>query len=77
MARIDAEDFAPRIRVPTLMVSAGDERVVSLGAVERFASRFKVGHLIVLPGARHEILQEQEQYREQFFAAFDAFVPGV
>jgi lysophospholipase len=60
MARIDAEDFAPRIRVPTLMVSAGDERVVSLGAVERFASRFKVGHLIVLPGARHEILKEQD-----------------
>jgi lysophospholipase len=28
-------------------------------------------------GSRHEILQERDSIREQFWAAFDAFVPGV
>ena len=31
---------------------------------------------IVIPGARHEILMEREAIREQFWAAFDAFIPG-
>jgi lysophospholipase len=77
IARIDAEDFAPRIRVPGLIVAGGNDRIVSLAAIERFASRFKVGHLIVIAGARHELLQEREPLREQLLAAFDAFVPGT
>jgi lysophospholipase len=28
-------------------------------------------------GSRHEILQERDSIREQFWAAFDAFIPGV
>ncbi|TIM62928.1 MAG: alpha/beta hydrolase, partial [Mesorhizobium sp.] len=35
-----------------------------------------LGSLLVIDGARHEILQETDFYREQFFAAFDAFIPG-
>ena len=35
------------------------------------------GARIILPRARHGILQEQDQYRNQFWAAFDAFVPGT
>lgn len=74
--RIDAEEFAPRIRVPTLLMAAGADEIVSVAAAERFASRFKVGHLIVVPAARHELLQERDGIREQVLAAFDAFVPG-
>jgi lysophospholipase len=33
-------------------------------------------HLVVV-GAQHEILMEQDRYRGQFWAAFDAFVPGT
>ena len=33
-------------------------------------------HLIV-PGARHELLMEQDRFRTQALAAFDAFVPGT
>ena len=33
-------------------------------------------HLIVA-GARHELMMEQDRYRAQFWAAFDAFVPGT
>ena len=35
------------------------------------------GSHVIVPGARHEILQEQDLYRKQFWAAFDAFVPGT
>ena len=33
-------------------------------------------HLVVV-GAQHELLMEQDRYRAQFWAAFDAFVPGT
>ena len=31
----------------------------------------------MIDGARHEILQEADIYREQLLAAFDAFIPGT
>ena len=46
-------------------------------ATERFATRLKAGRLIVLPQGEHEILQERDAIREQFWAAFDAFIPGT
>ena len=75
--RIDSEKFAPRVRVPVLMLSANDDRIVSNRAVETLATRLKVGSQIVLRGSRHEIMQERDDIREQFWAAFDAFVGDV
>jgi lysophospholipase len=77
MARLKDEKYAPRIRIPSLLVAAGDDRVVSSKAIEDLASRLRAGSQIVLRGSRHEILQERDAIREQFWAAFDAFVPGV
>jgi lysophospholipase len=71
----DAE-YPRRIFTPTLVLGAGEDRVVSLLALERFATRLKVGRLIVIPDSRHEILMERDHIREQFWAAFDAFIPG-
>ena len=34
------------------------------------------GSVLMIDGARHEILQEADVYREQLLAAFDAYVPG-
>jgi lysophospholipase len=65
------------VRVPTLVVAAGADPVCATPAIERFAARLKVGHAIVLPGARHEILMENDETRRQFWAAFDAFIPGT
>ena len=46
-------------------------------AIERFAARLPAGSHRLIEGARHEILQEQDSCRAQFWAAFDAFVPGA
>ena len=69
-------EFPRRTTVPTLIVAGADDHVVSIPAIARFANRLKAGRLIQLPGARHEILQETDAIRAQFWAAFDAFVPG-
>jgi lysophospholipase len=58
------------------MVACGADAVVSTPAVERYAARLRAGSLITIDGARHEVLQEADIYREQFLAAFDAFIPG-
>lgn len=76
MARLNAPGAARQIRVPTLILAAGLDPVVSTPAVERFAARLKTGAAIVLPAARHEILMETDAIRAQFWAAFDAFIPG-
>ncbi|MDQ2081227.1 alpha/beta hydrolase [Xanthobacteraceae bacterium Astr-EGSB] len=69
--------FPARIRHPILIVAAGRDLLVSTPAIEEFAIRLRAGAHLVISGARHEILMEQDYYRQQFWAAFDAFVPGT
>jgi lysophospholipase len=69
--------YAARIRQPMLLVAAGRDEVVSTAATETFGMNLMAGLHLILPGAKHEILQEQDQFRAQFWAAFDAFVPGT
>ncbi|MEJ0096835.1 MAG: alpha/beta hydrolase [Bauldia sp.] len=69
-------DFAAAIKVPSLLVVGALDHVVSVVAVERFVSDMRTGGQVVIPGGRHELLMERDPLREQFFAAFDAFIPG-
>lgn len=70
-------EFIAKIAIPTLIVAAGADEVVSTKAVAEYAERMRLGSLVLIPGARHELLQEADIYREQFLAAFFAFVPGT
>ena len=36
----------------------------------------RAGTQVVVAGARHELMMERDVVREQFWAAFDAFIPG-
>lgn len=76
MALINSPDFATSVKVPTLIIAAGNDQVVSLRAIENFASRLRLGSHVLIPGARHEIMQERNSLRDQFWAAFDAYIPG-
>ena len=76
MDRLAQPSAAREVRVPTLIIAAGADPVVSTPAIERFAARLKTGQALVLPRARHEILMESDEIRAQFWAAFDAFIPG-
>ena len=67
-------EFAPRIRVPLLLVASSQDRIVSSPAIEQFSRRLKIGAYVALNGARHEILQETDDVRQGFWAAFDAYL---
>jgi lysophospholipase len=77
MAEFANPAFPARMRQPMLMVACGRDRLVSTPAIEDFGSRLRVGSHLILPGAMHEVLMEQDPFREQFWAAFDAYVPGT
>ncbi|MGH6671734.1 MAG: alpha/beta fold hydrolase [Xanthobacteraceae bacterium] len=77
MRAIRERGYASRIRQPILIVSAGLDVVVSNAAIEEFASQLRTGSHLVVIGAKHELLMEQDRLRAQFWAAFDAFVPGM
>jgi lysophospholipase len=68
--------FQSSIQIPVLILAAGNDQVVSTPAIERYVERLRAGALITIDGAKHEIMQEKDAYREQFLAAFDAFIPG-
>jgi lysophospholipase len=69
--------YPSQIRQPILMLAASNDEVVSTSAIEEFAYHLRAGSHLVIAGSKHEILQEQDRYRAQFWAAFDAFVPGT
>ncbi|MFZ2155173.1 MAG: alpha/beta hydrolase [Bradyrhizobium sp.] len=72
-----AADYPLQIRQPILMLAASNDSIVSTAAIEEFAYHLRAGSHLVIAGSKHEILQEQDRYRAQFWAAFDAFVPGT
>lgn len=74
IARLTAPDYPLRVQVPLLLFAAGMDRIVSTTAVEEFGLRLKVGTHVLLPQARHEILQETAGVRKDFWAAFDGYM---
>ncbi|WP_029004130.1 alpha/beta fold hydrolase [Azorhizobium doebereinerae] len=76
MDALKSPEVVRQIRQPLLMIAAGDERVVCNVAIEHVASRLIAGAYVTVPAARHEMLMEQDIFRAQFWAAFDAFIPG-
>ncbi|WP_375413973.1 alpha/beta hydrolase [uncultured Bradyrhizobium sp.] len=72
-----ASNYPSEIRQPILMMAASHDTIVSTAAIEEFAYHLRAGSHLVIAGSKHEILQEQDRFRAQFWAAFDAFVPGT
>lgn len=67
-------DFMATVTVPVLMIAAGVDTVVSTPAIEHYARRLRSGWALTVDGAKHELLQERDVYREQFLAAMEAFI---
>jgi len=74
MTELQQMDFPESMKVPVLFVSASGDRVVSNEAITRLAERMRSASRVVIRGARHEIMMERDDLREQFWAAFDAFI---
>ena len=77
MRELAEPSYPMKIRQPILVVAAGQDQIVSTPAIDEFAIRLRAGRHLIVPGARHELLMEQDRFRLQVLAAFDAFVPGT
>ena len=76
MAALAADEFVRRAEIPTLFVMPGADRVVDIRAAERLVARLRASGIVTIRNARHEILMERDSLRQQFWSAFDAFIPG-
>lgn len=76
MRAMQRPSYGLTLRVPVLILGAGDDTIVSTRAAEALATRLRGTDCITIPGARHEILMERDIYRRQAWAALDRFLPG-
>ena len=65
--------YVEKISTPILIVSAGDDRIVSLSAHKHINDRLENCNHMEIPGARHEILMETDTLRASFWNIFDSF----
>ena len=59
---------------PTMIVAAGQDRVVDTAATREFVGRVPGFTFLTIDDSRHEILMENNMIRAKFFAAFDTFL---
>jgi len=64
---------ADKLKIPSLIVAAGSDPIVEPRSNREFAEKSGATYAVV-PGALHELFLERDEYREQFFSAFDSFL---
>lgn len=69
-------EFLLEFGVPSLVIGAGRDEIVSTHATEELCRNCPGMRFLEIRGSHHEIMMERDPYREQFWAAFDAFIPG-
>lgn len=72
--RLLRTDFPERIGTPILMVSAGEDRIVSNRVQGHIKTRIPQCRLVTLENAKHEILVENDSIRKRFWKIFDDFL---
>ncbi|WP_428407784.1 alpha/beta hydrolase [Hyphococcus sp.] len=73
-AKIHAPGALSGVKVPVLIVSAGNEQQIDGGDHKTIADGSDMISLEVIPGALHEIMMERDSIRALYFKAFDDFV---
>jgi lysophospholipase len=71
---LNALNRKTRLGCPLLLVTPSNEWVVDANAARHFAARMLGVSFMQIRGARHEILMERNEFREQFWAAFESFI---
>ena len=73
-AAITVPRFLDNVKIPVLLALASEDRIVDNKAIRVTAARLPNATLLEIEGAHHEILMEDDVYREQFLTAFDKMV---
>lgn len=77
IAILNEPAYAQAIRTPVLLVSASGDRVVSNKAQKALRREMPNCRLETIEGARHEILIERDELRDQFWRLFNDFILGT
>ncbi len=77
IALLRSAGFAESLHIPVLISSASQDMVVSNEAQQDFGRRLPNVQVVMVEGARHEVLMETDDKRQQFWAAFDEFAADV
>ncbi len=64
---------ASQLKIPGLIVAAGGDPIVDPASNRDFAAAAGINFKVV-PGALHEVFLERDEFRDQFFDAFDDFL---
>lgn len=64
---------ARQLKIPGLIVAAGGDPIVDPASNSKFAHMAGIDFKVV-PGALHEVFMEKDEFRDQFFESFDAFL---
>ncbi|HEY8963203.1 MAG TPA: alpha/beta hydrolase [Alphaproteobacteria bacterium] len=72
--RTNRPAYLKSITTPILITLAGIEKVVSNAATRRLTAHLPKVEIVEISGALHEVLMERDQFRDQFWHAFDGFV---
>ena len=77
MAAKQAIQQTRQIKIPLLLIQAGEEKIVSNDAQVKFINKLKKTNsdclFKVIEGSRHEVLFEQDEYRNQTLDAINQF----
>lgn len=65
------------VQMPVLMLMAGSDRLVSNRAIRAAAARLPLVRQFLIKGAYHELLREEDRYRQPALTAIDAFLDDV
>ncbi|MBE4607563.1 alpha/beta fold hydrolase [Vibrio navarrensis] len=78
MATKQCLQMTRQLKIPVLLLQAGDDRIVSNQAQNQFYKKLcktnKNSQMITIDGAQHELLFEQDQYRNQALDALFRFL---
>lgn len=71
--RVSKQSYLEQINIPTIILGGSNDGIVPFEEFEDMSNKFRAGQLIPLYGARHEILHEEDIFREPALAAILAF----
>ncbi|MEO1151590.1 MAG: alpha/beta hydrolase [Pseudomonadota bacterium] len=71
---IHSDTFKDKMRTPVMIVSAENDMLIDAGDHRQLAQWHPNITCVTVKGAMHEILMEDDHYRDQFWEIFDTFV---
>lgn len=77
MRRASRPSALASVRIPVLIITAGDDAIVNNDTHGRAARMIPGAERVIIERAYHEILQETDAVRAAFWAEFDAFLKRI